>query len=75
MFGYERRIKLSSKPLIELVTCEAGDWEVLRVNYGEDFEFDGHSISNYTWIKLLNLLGYEVEEKHISDEDMEYGRY
>lgn len=64
-----------SKPLIELITCETGDWEVLRVNLGEDFEVDGHSISNYTWIKLLKLLGHEVETREISEEDMEYGRY
>ncbi len=64
-----------SKPLIELITCETGDWEVLRVNNGEDFEVEGHSISNFTWIKLLELLGHKVEEIAISDEDMEYGRY
>ena len=31
-----------SKPLIELITCECGDWEVLRVNFGEDFIREGH---------------------------------
>jgi hypothetical protein len=45
-----------SKPLIELITCESGDWNVLRVNLGEDFEFQGHSIPDFEWIKLVNLL-------------------
>ena len=64
-----------NKPLIELITCESGDWEVLRLNNGEDFEANGHSISNYEWVILLGYLGFEVEEKEISDEDMEEGNY
>lgn len=64
-----------SKPLIELITCESGDWSILRVNNEEDFEASGHSISNFDWIELLNLLGFEVEVKEISDEDMEMGNY
>jgi len=64
-----------SKPLIELITCESGDWEILRMNLGEDYESQGHSMSNKEWIYLLKLLGYEVEEREISDEDMEYGNY
>ena len=64
-----------SRPIIELITCESGDWEVLRVDLGEDFQEEGHSLSNDDWINLLDLLGYEVQEREISDEDMEYGRY
>ena len=64
-----------SKPLIEYITSESGDWKILRMNLGEDFNYEGHSIPNHEWIKLLKLLGYEVEEKEISDEDMEYGNY
>ena len=64
-----------SKPLIELINCEGGDWSVLRVNYGEDFEYEGHSIPDHEWINLLNMLGFKVERKCISDEDMEYGKY
>jgi len=64
-----------SKPLIELIVCESGDWEVLRVNFGEDFKCEGHSISNYGWIGLLEILGFEVEVKEISDKDMEDERY
>ena len=64
-----------SKPLIELITCNAGDWEILRVNLGEDFEFQGHTIPNHEWIRLIKLLGYKVEERIIRDEDMEYGNY
>lgn len=64
-----------SKPHIELITCESGDWEVLRVNFGEDFQEEGHQISNYNWIKLLDFLGYKVEEREVSDEDMEFKSY
>lgn len=64
-----------SKPLIELITCESGDWEVLRMDLGESFEFGNHSIPNGVWIKLLEKLGYEVKQKKISDEDMEEGNY
>jgi len=45
------------------------------MNLGEDYESQGHSMSNKEWIYLLKLLGYEVEEREISDEDMEYGNY
>ena len=64
-----------TKPIIELTSCNAGDWSVLRVNLGENFEFQGHSIPNHEWIRLIKLLGYKVEERIISDEDMEYGNY
>ena len=62
-------------PLIELITCDRGDWEVLRVNLGEDFQEEEHRINNDGWIDLLNLLGYKVEEIHISDEEMENGEF
>lgn len=63
------------KPFIELIICESGDWEVLRLNYGEDFNRENHSISNYDWIKLLDLIGLKVEVREISDRDMEEGNY
>lgn len=66
---------MASKPHIELITCECGDWEVLRINLGEDFQREGHNINNDMWIHLLNVLGYEVETREISDEDMEFGNY
>lgn len=64
-----------SKPFIELITCECGDWEILRVNLGEDFQAEGHRLNDWDWIELLDLLGYKVEEREISDEDMENRRY
>jgi len=64
-----------SKPLIELIKNESHDWAVLRMNLGEDFDFQGHSIPDHEWIRLVKLLGYEVEEREISDEDMEYDNY
>lgn len=64
-----------SKSEIELIKCDSGDWKILRVNLGEDFEYSGHSIPDFTWIKLLNLLGYKIIETTISDEDMENSNY
>jgi len=66
---------MSIKPLIELITCESGDWEVLQVNLGEDFVREEHRISNQDWIHLLKELGYPVTKKCLSDETMEYGDY
>lgn len=62
---------MKNKPLIELITCEDGDWEILRLNEGKDYEYSGHSIPNFEWIELLNILGYEVEEKIVSEEEIE----
>lgn len=64
-----------SKSLIELITCESADYKILRMNFGEDFDYEGHSIPDHIWIKLLNALSYEVEVKEVSDEDMELGNY
>jgi len=66
---------MSMKPLIELITCESGDYEVLQVNLGEDFFREGHRISNHDWVHLLKELGYPVVKKCLSDEDMGYGDY
>lgn len=64
-----------SKPFIELISNESGDWEVLRLDIGEGFHAEGHSISNWDWIELLDVLGYKVEKIEISDEKMENGDY
>lgn len=64
-----------SKPYIELFSNKSGDWEVLRLNLGEDFKVKGHSISGQDWINLLEALGYDVDYKEVSDEDMEEGNY
>jgi hypothetical protein len=61
------------KPKIELITCDSGDWEVLRVD-GEVFT-ENHRLSNLDWIRFLNRLGYQVKEVGILDEDMEMGNY
>lgn len=60
-----------AKPCIKLTTCESGDWEILEADIGGDFRASGHSIRNHDWIALLKVLGYEVEEETISDEEME----
>lgn len=60
-----------SKPLIELITNEGGDWEVLRLD--AETQWENHSLSIWDWIELLETLGYKVEKREISDEDMESG--
>ena len=74
LLSMEERYKMS-KPLIELIVPESGDWEVLRMNLGENFKHEGHRIPNHEWIRLLEVLGYEVEVREISDEDMENENY
>ncbi len=64
-----------SKPLIEYITCDSGDWHVLRVNFGEDFNYEGHSIPDDVWIKLFEEFGFTINKKYLSDEDMEEGNY
>lgn len=64
-----------SKPTIELIFSEYEDWWVLRVNSGESFLAEGRSISVDDWVELLEVLGHEVKQKVISDEDMEEGNY
>ncbi len=58
---------------IELITCESGDWEVLKVD-GE-VRYEGHSIKIYECLELLEELGCDIFEKEISDDDMEMGDY
>lgn len=66
-----------SKPIIEFITCESGDWDVLRIKIDDvDQEYSGHSIYSCTWLEILrDYLGCEVITKVISDEDMEEGNY
>ena len=60
---------------VEFFTNESGDWEVLLVNGGDVFAVDGHSISAYDWLELLKIIGCDVSEKEVSDEDMENENY
>lgn len=53
---------------ISIITCESGDWTILRY---EDFERSRHRIELEDIEDLLKYLGYEVEYKEISDEEME----
>lgn len=56
-----------TKDKIKLTTNESVDWAILKY---KDLR-EGYQISDEDWIKLLNLLDYEIEEKEISDEEME----
>lgn len=58
--------KKKKKNKIKLITADG--YAVLRY---EDFIREGHRIDYYDWIDLLKYLGYEVEYKEISDEEME----
>lgn len=62
---------MSKKPYIKIFTCESGDWQILQVNCGEDFEASGHKIETTDWIRLLDTLGYKVEHECLTDEEMD----
>ena len=53
---------------IQITTNESDDYIVLHY---EDFFREGHRIDNDDWMDLLKYLGYEVEHKEISNEEME----
>lgn len=53
---------------IQITTNESDDYTVLHY---EDFFREEHRIDYDDWMDLLKYLGYEVECKEISDEEME----
>lgn len=64
---------MGDKNVVELITCDSGGWEVLKLN-GNIIE-EAHSIPNYVWLELLSMLDVESKEVCISDEEMERGMY
>ena len=62
-----------SQKSVEVITCESGDWEVLK--YNGEIVFEGHSIPNYEWMSLLKKLYVSTSSKEITDEEMENGNY
>lgn len=58
---------------IELVICPSGDWYILKA--GGNCLHAGHSIPDFAWIELLQLLGHDISETEISDEEMEENPY
>lgn len=55
-----------SNTKIEIITCDAGDWVVVKVN---DKIFDQrHSINSITFVELLKFLGYEIKHTNVSDD-------
>ena len=57
----------------ESITNESGTWEVIILN-GKRVR-QGHSLSTFEWFEILESLGAEVNEREISDEDMENENY
>lgn len=70
---YTRQKKGLNNMKIELITCDAGDWYVLKVD--DKIWHEGHDIPYLEWLSLLGSMGHEVIENEISDEDMEEGNY
>jgi hypothetical protein len=66
-----------SKPLIQYITSDSGDWAVLRVKTDEaETEYSGHSIGFFVWLEVMrDYLKCDIEMKCISDEDMENENY
>lgn len=61
-------------PHIELIQGEYGG-EVLRINSSKDFIVKSYRLSKWDWINLLEVLGYKIDIKEISDKDMKEGNY
>lgn len=66
---------MESKVVIELINSESGDWSVLKVN--GDVYAEGHSISEDTWLDLLEEVNSNVSTatSTVTDEQMESGEY
>lgn len=58
---------------VEVITCESGDWVVVKLN-GKVFK-EGHSIPESGWLNLLEKLNVKTSMKEISDEEMENGEF
>jgi hypothetical protein len=61
------------QPSIELISCESGDWEVLK--FDDEIIYEGHEIPTDVWLGIIQSLGCDVATKVISDEEMENGEY
>ena len=59
--------------MLEYITCERGDWVVLKIR-GEVY-YEGHSIPDYVWLGILEDNKVKIKETEISDEQMETGDY
>lgn len=57
-----------SKEKIKLTTSESGEYAILQY---KDFFREEHVIAEFDWMDLLKYLGYKIEDKEISDEEME----
>lgn len=44
-----------SRPIIQIVTNESGDWEILKC---DEFKTSGHRLDKYNYKELLEYLGY-----------------
>lgn len=57
---------------LEFITCESGDWEVIKIN-GKVY-YEGHSIPSEVWLSILNEF-HEIKNTEITDDEMEAGIY
>lgn len=68
---------MKDSPTIEYITCESGDWVVIK-EMGVVF-YEGHSVPDHVWLGLLeNFVGRgdnDIKQTQISDKDMEEGNY
>lgn len=56
-----------------MITCETGDWYVLKLN--DEIYEEGYSIPKSKWLELLEEIGCEVNSIMISDKEMKNGEY
>lgn len=53
---------------VKITTNESGDWGIVQY---EDFEICNHRLNIEDWIEFLRYLGYAVDYKEVSDEEIE----
>ena len=59
--------------MIEHITCEGGDYEVLK--FDGEIWYEGNSIPSYEWLQLLKVRFVDVVSTEVTDKQMEEGDY
>lgn len=55
-------------PNIKLTICDYKKYEILKID--DDEIYKGNKIPYDAWIKLLDILGYEVEQEHLINDKL-----
>ena len=57
---------------VKFYTCDSGDWVVVEAySEGNTCRWEGHNISQWDIMEILNFFDIDTEEVELSDEEME----